>query len=305
MLSSGRLHQRSSLLQAVRSFFYARNYLEVDTPIRLPVLIPESHIIPFVSEGWFLHTSPEICMKRLLAAGNSKLFQLCHCFRKEEVGRLHQSEFTMLEWYHAGWSYRELMSECEALVNDLVRSGQDFPGVAGQSLKRDGRTISLIPPWDRFTVDEVFLKYAGLNAREAVVNGIFDELLVTRVEPHLGWERPAFLYDYPVELGSLARRKEGNESLAERFELYIAGIELVNGFSELVDPAEQRKRFTMEIANIQKKGRNSPAMPEKFLNELERLEKTAGAALGLDRVFMLLLGLGSVAEAVCLNEEDL
>lgn len=304
MLTPGRLRQRSGLLQAVRSFFYARGYLEADTPIRLPVLIPESHIIPFASEQSFLQTSPEICMKRLLAGGSEKLFQVCRCFRKEEVGRLHQGEFTMLEWYHKGWSYLELMDECEALVSEIVRAENNLPGIHDTFLIRDGRSISLAAPWDRFTVDEVFQEYAGVNGREAVLQGTFDELLVTRVEPHLGWERPAFLYDYPVELGSLAQSKEADSSLAERFELYIAGIELVNGFSELVDPAEQRQRFAGEIENIQNMNRNA-AMPEKFLHDLAQLGETAGAALGLDRLFMLLLGLDSIAEVVCVNDEDL
>lgn len=303
MISTGRLHQRSGLLQAVRSFFYAREYLEVDTPVRLPVLIPESHIIPFASEGWFLQTSPEICMKRLLAAGSSKLFQICHCFRQEEVGRFHQSEFTMLEWYHKGWSYSELMDECEALLQAIASGGNSFEGVNGLSLVRDGRTIDLASPWDRVSVEEVFQKYTGISARKAVKQGTFDELLVTRIESNLGWEKPVFLYDYPVELGSLARSKESDPSLAERFELYISGIELVNGFSELIDADEQRARFAGEIAYIESQGRKA-AMPEKFLNDLERLEETAGAALGLDRVFMLLLGVDSITEAVCFTGED-
>ncbi|MDW7772321.1 MAG: EF-P lysine aminoacylase EpmA [Desulfobulbaceae bacterium] len=304
MLSPGRLQQRSRLLQAVRSFFYARDYLEVDTPLRLPVFIPESHIIPFSSEGWFLQTSPEICMKRLLAAGSTALFQISHCFRKEESGRLHQSEFTLLEWYRSEWNYFELMDECEELIRYIAGAGLDFPGLAGLSLQREGREISLAPSWDRFTVDAVFRKYGGMPAREAVRAGTFDELLVTRVEPHLGWERPAFVYDYPVELGSLAREKDGNGTVAERFELYIAGIELVNGFSELVDPGEQRKRFAGEIAKIQGAGRNA-AMPEKFLQDLGLMQDTAGAALGFDRLFMLLLGRENIAEAVCLSEKDL
>ncbi|MBW1750904.1 MAG: EF-P lysine aminoacylase GenX, partial [Deltaproteobacteria bacterium] len=116
MLSPEGLQQRSRLLQVVRSFFLSRSYLEVDTPIRLPVLIPEAEIIPIESEDWFLQTSPELCMKRLLARGSSQLFQICHCFRRGERGRLHQQEFTMLEWYHTGWNYLELMDECEEMV---------------------------------------------------------------------------------------------------------------------------------------------------------------------------------------------
>ena len=153
-----RLQERSRLLQAVRSFFFARGYVEVDTPIRLPVPLPEVHIKPFVSEGWFLHSSPEQCMKRLLSHGCEKLFQICHCFRKEEIGRYHQSEFTLLEWYRSGWSYRELMAECEEFLRILVRSVPELDGVGGvDSLQWQGRTISLAPPWERLTVAGAFV----------------------------------------------------------------------------------------------------------------------------------------------------
>lgn len=304
MLSPDRLQQRSRLLQAVRSFFYSREYLEADTPLRLPVLIPEPHIIPFASEEWFLHTSPEICMKRLLAAGNKRLFQVSHCFRKEEVGRLHQSEFTLLEWYHAGWSYVELMRECETLVQDIVRRVQPISGVSGETILREDRSVSLASPWEYLSVREAFEQYADMHALKAIEENMFEELLVTKIEPHLGWNKPTFLYDYPVELGSLARRKKNDPSLVERFELYIAGIELVNGFSELVDSDEQRERFGRDCSHIEEMGRRT-VMPEKFLASLEHMEKTAGAAMGLDRLFMLLIGTDSIDEVVCLNTEDM
>lgn len=306
MISPHRLQQRADLLQAVRSFFRGRAYIEVDTPIRLPVLLPETHIKPFSSEGWFLHTSPEICMKRLLAQGCRQLFQVCHCFRKEEVGRLHQSEFTLLEWYHAGWGYAELMQECEEFILALVKSGKDLPGAAGgEGLRRGERTISLTGPWERLSVQEAFRRYARLPAAEALRQDLFDEVLVTEIEPHLGWERPVFLYDYPVELASLARRRADDPLLAERFELYIAGIELANGFSELIDPAEQRRRFAEEIRRSQAVGNVYTAMPERFLADLGNLGETAGAALGLDRLLMLLLGCATVAEVMTMPEQYL
>ena len=306
MLTPHRLQQRSHLLQAVRSFFYSRGYFEVDTPIRLPVLIPEPHIIPFEADGWYLHTSPELCMKRLLARGNSKLFQVSHCFRKEEVGRFHQTEFTMLEWYQAGWSYEDLMAECESFICFLAEAEQNLDGVLNAfTLLRENSEISLAQPWDRITVDEAFRKFAGQTAHEALKDDMFDELLVTRIEPNLGWEKPVFLYDYPVECGSLARRKEGDESLAERFELYIAGLELANGFSELVEPDEQRRRFEREIEESRKAGHDHAAMPEKFLDALDHLGKTAGIALGLDRLFMIFQGLSTVSEVVCLYSDEL
>jgi lysyl-tRNA synthetase class 2 len=306
VISPHRLQQRADLLQAVRFFFRGRAYIEVDTPIRLPVLLPECHIKPFSSEGWFLQTSPELCMKRLLAQGCRQLFQICHCFRKEEVGRFHQSEFTLLEWYHVGWGYAELMQECEEFIRALVAPGKDLPGTAdGEGLRRGGRTISLVGPWERLSVREAFRRYARLDAAEALRQDLFDLLLVTEIEPHLGWERPVFLYDYPAELASLAKRRMDDPKVAERFELYIAGIELANGFSELIDPAEQRRRFADEIRRSQAAGNVYGAMPERFLADLGNLGETAGVALGLDRLLMLLLGCAAVAEVMTMPEQYL
>jgi len=303
VLPPRRLQQRSRLLQAVRSFFLSRQYLEVDTPVLLSELIPESQIVPYRCEERFLQTSPELCMKLLLARGCPRLFQICHCFRKGEAGRYHRSEFTMLEWYHAGWGYGELMAEVEELVQALAREG-DFPALDdGGGLRRQGRQVDLQSPWERLTVDEAFRRYAGIPARAALADDRFDELLVTRVEPHLGWQRPVFLCDYPVELGSLARRKAEDPQLAERFELYIAGIELANGFSELTDPAEQEERFAGEIRAIRAAGRPA-AMPHRFLDTLAAMPETAGIALGFDRLLMLLSGADRIAEVLALDPES-
>ncbi len=296
------LWQRARLLQAVRVFFQSRSYLEVDTPIRLPVLIPEVEILPIASGKAFLQTSPELCMKRLLAGGCTRLFQICHCFRQGERGRLHQEEFTMLEWYRVGWSYLELMEECEALVQSVV---QDCLGAAkGQTLLRQGREIVLCSPWNRMTVDQAFVRYAGCSAQQAVENGAFDALLVDKVEPKLGWERPLFLYDYPLPLASLARRSAQNPQVAERFELYIGGLELANGFSELTDSSLQRQRFAGEIARAEENGREL-AMPELFLQDLDAVPECAGIAFGLDRLLMLCAGVQSIAEVQSFSPEDL
>jgi lysyl-tRNA synthetase class 2 len=305
MLSVQGLQQRSDLLQAIRAFFIERAYIEVDTPLRLPVLIPESNLIPFASENWFLQTSPELCMKRLLARGCTQIFQICHCFRKEEVGRFHQSEFAMLEWYHKGWNYFDLMQECEDLVVALCQCLPGMPTLnADGMLNWGGELISLAPPWDRLSVAEAFQRYANAEINEVLAKGTFDEVLVTAVEPYLGRKRPVFLYDYPVELGSLARCNQENNQVAERFELYIAGVELANGFSELVDPQEQRRRFTNEIKMLQHAGRKA-VMPEKFLADLSYVGETAGIALGLDRLFMLLMGGVSIAAAIPFIFEEL
>ena len=285
-------------MQAVREFFLSRSYIEVDTPIRLPVLIPEAEIIPIPSGNSFLQTSPELCMKRLLAQGNSRLFQICHCFRQDEIGSRHQEEFSMLEWYHCGWSYLELMQECEELIAAVADR------LTGTLLERNGKTISLASPWQRLTVDNAFRSYTGISADAAVEQGLFDELLVEKVEPALGWQQPVFLYDYPLPLASLARPKKNNPGLAERFELYIGGLELANGFSELTDATVQRLRFAEEIDRAEKNGRQA-AMPEKFLQSLARLPECAGIALGLDRLLMLLLARGDIADVLPFAVDDL
>ena len=298
MLGRLGLQRRSDFMAALRSFFLNRGYLEVDTPVRLPVLLPEAHIAAFSSEGWWLHSSPELCMKRLLARGCDRLFQICHCFRKEECGRLHQSEFCMLEWYRTGADYFDLMAECEELFESLG------PGLAHfSSLHTPGRLrwqdkdIDLAPPWQRLSVHEAFRLHTGLEVEDAMAEDLFEELLVSRIEPLLGQEAPVFLYDYPITLGSLARRSATNPNVAERFELYIAGMELANGFSELTDAVEQRRRFASEIASLQAQGREA-AMPERFLNDLEHMPASAGIALGLDRLFMLLAGYDDIRKAI-------
>jgi lysyl-tRNA synthetase-like protein GenX len=305
MLSPAGLRLRSDLLQAIRLFFLARDYIEVDTPLRLPVLIPEYHLVPFASEDCFLHASPELCMKRLLANGCDRIFQICHCFRKEECGRLHQAEFTMLEWYHKGWNYCDLMRQCEELIVEVAQAVPGCSGLAtGNRLHRHDAMVRLAPPWERLTVAEAFRRYADVSAMDAVHAGNFDEILVAEIEPNLGMDRPVFLYDYPAELGSLARRKQENPAVAERFELYIAGIELANGFSELTDPLEQRQRFQREIEQAQQAGRTA-GMPEKLLAELGRVGEAAGIALGVDRLCMLLMGYADIAQATPLTFGEL
>ncbi len=305
MLSPVGLQQRSCLLQAVRSFFLSRSYLEVDTPVRLPVLIPEAEIIPIQSEDWFLQTSPELCMKRLLAHGCSQLFQICHCFRRGERGRLHQEEFTMLEWYRTGWSYVELMDECEEMVRAVAEQSAGRKDTGKEmSVHWAGKDISLASPWQRMTVEDAFRRYGGVSAAEAADRGMFDQILVESVEPNLGWQRPVFLYDYPISLASLARPKEENPEVAERFELYVGGVELANGFSELTDAVVQRQRFSHEIER-EEKGKANPVMPEKFLQALVDLPDCAGIALGLDRLLMIVVGAQTIAEVLPFSERDL
>lgn len=291
---------RAALIQALRRFFIINGYLEVDTPIRIPALAPEAYIEPEPAGDWFLQTSPELCMKRLLASGIPKLFQICKCFRKNERGRRHLPEFAMLEWYRAGIDYHALMTECEELFGSLAKKfGRDC------CVRVGGQKVGLERPWERLRVADAFGRHAPVSVIEALRTNCFDEMLVHHVEPYLGMERPTFLYDYPASLGALARTRRDAPDTAERFELYIGGIELANGFSELTDANEQRARFEKEMAAIRAQGREPGPMPENFLADLEQMPEAAGIALGVDRLVMLFFGAGSIDEAVSFTPEDL
>jgi lysyl-tRNA synthetase class 2 len=294
------LHLRARIIQAVRNFFIERKYLEVDTPIRIPAPAPEAHIDAVATEGWYLQTSPELCMKQLLAAGYTRLFQICKCFRHKERGRLHLPELTMLEWYQAGGNYADLMVDCEELIGFIA--GQT---TGDNSLGYQGQLIHLETPWPRMSVDEAFRRYAIMEVDEALAKDCFDEVMVDKIEPNLGSPRPLFLYDYPAALGALAKLKPENKQLAERFELYIAGIELCNGFSELTDPAEQRTRFESE-QNIRKSLNKSVyPMPQNFLNSLNDMPDACGNALGLDRLVMLFSDSAEIDGVVAFTPEEL
>lgn len=300
MIPVNGLRLRAVLVQALRSFFQVRGYLEVETPIRLPAPVPEAHIHPRRSEAWFLQTSPELCMKRLLAAGIPRLFQICKCFRAEERGNRHLGEFTMLEWYRAGEDYRFLMGECEELFRHLAQAlGR------GDCLMVQGKEIGLAREWERLSVAEAFRRHAPCTVTEALARDLFDETMVVHIEPHLGMDTPTFLCDYPAELGALARVKAEDPGCAERFELYINGLELANGFSELVDAEEQRQRFVLEQQRIAAQGRVPGPLPERFLHDLAVMPMAAGIALGVDRLAMVFADAAAIDEVVAFPPEEL
>lgn len=294
------LSLRANLISAIRRFFDNHGFLEIDTPVRLPSPAPEEHIEALPSSDWFLQTSPELCMKRLLAAGYPKIFQICKCFRKDERGDRHLPEFTMLEWYVAGFDYLMLMEQCQQLIAAVM-----MPFAADKKLNWRQNTIDLSPPWDQMTVADAFSNYAPLSLQEAMQKNLFDEILTEFVEPHLGIHRPVFLFDYPASLAALARIHAGNPLVAERFELYIGGMELANGFSELIDAHEQLRRFEEALACRAAKGLSPYAMPEKFLRALPAMPDAAGVAVGVDRLAMLAAGASRIDEVVAFVPEDL
>jgi len=291
---------RAEILHRIRKFFRGHGFLEVETPIRIPVPLPEAHIDLIGSEGWVLQPSPEICMKPLLAAGRERIFQICKCFRKGERGRRHLPEMTLLEWYAAAETYRDMMTRTEELILSIAHG----LGLANP-LAYQGSRIDLTPPWQRLTVDEAFRRFASLPADAALAQGRFDELMGMEIEPRLGAERPVFIHDYPAACGSLARLTPEDPSVAERFELYIGGLELCNGFSELTDPVEQRRRFEAELEVKRRHDQPVHGVPQKFLEALSAMPPCAGNALGIDRLVMLFADAASIDEVVAFTPERL
>jgi lysyl-tRNA synthetase class 2 len=291
---------RARVFSAVRDFFTHRGYLEVETPILVPGPAPEPYIDAVAAGSMFLQTSPELCMKRLLAAGYSKIFQLCKCFRAGERGALHIPEFTMLEWYRSGCDYRSLMNETEALVSavSVIVKGD-------RRLVFSGKPIDLTSPWPRVPVKEVFSRFSSVPLETAIRENLFDEIMVRDIEPRLGIERPAFLYDYPASMAALARKSPTDPSVAERFELYIGGVELANGFSELTDPVEQETRFNEAEALRRNAGKPPYPKPVKFLKALAHMPEAAGIALGLDRLVMAFGDTAEISDVVAFTPEDL
>jgi len=239
-------------------------------------------------------------MKRLLAAGYPKIFQICTCFRQGERGERHLPEFTLLEWYRAETDYLGLMDECEEMVL-FVLEELGLPPV----LEFKGKALDLQRPWLRFTVQEAFERYASAPVEQAVTSGRFDEILAFEIEPSLGFPKPVFLYQYPSALAALARLSKDASGVAERFELYAAGVELANAFSELRDPVEQRARFEMELAKRKQQGKPVYPMPEKFLRTLPFMPESAGVALGVDRLVMLLSNQKEIDPVVSFTPEEL
>jgi len=291
---------RSAVIKAVRQFFMENDYLEVETPIRQPTQAPEEHIDAVLAGNWFLQTSPELCMKRLLASGYDNIFQISRCFRARERGRHHLPEMTLLEWYTANADYRHMMTQTEALIRHIAKTF----GIS-DVLHYQDHDVNWRNPWKSITVADAFKRHGSLLLNEAIDTGRFDEIIALEIEPNLGIDRPTFLIDYPASLGALARLSPDNSHVAERFELYIGGIELCNGFSELTDPAEQRHRFQEALRKRLAKGSNPYPMPEKFLAALEMMPAASGNALGLDRLVMLLADTSRIDDVVAFTPEEL
>ena len=293
------LECRASILDGVRAFFYREGFIEIETPLRVPAVAPEQFITPYTSEGWFLSTSPELQMKRLLSAGYERIFQICHCFRKDECGRQHNPEFTMLEWYRAGAGYLKIIEDTERLVLDLSTRF-----CTGHVLNYQGNRIDLTPPWPRVTVSEAYLGWADWDPLRDFDGQRFDDDMVDKIMPRFAAKRPTVILDYPAECAALARLRPDNPRVAERAEVFIAGLEIANAYSELNDAEEQEKRFKLEIEEMSSKGKPA-VLPRKFLDAVRDLPECGGIALGVDRLVMLFCDAASIEDVIAFPADKL
>lgn len=301
-MNTSALHIRAQVLQTIRTFFTERGFLEVETPLCIPANAPEEYIDPIPAlSSWQLQTSPEICMKRLLCRGFNKIFQISRCWRADERGTRHLSEFTMLEWYQVDADYTVLMDDCKGL---LQRVAQDC--IPDHRFRRNGSSFDPFATWLNLDVQEAFSRFAQADVLASTENGTFDELLTDYIEPGLArFSVPVILKDYPVAMAALSRIKSDAPDFAERFELYVGGLELANGFSELTDPLEQRSRFIEANKTRVQRGRQALPLPEPFLSELHTMPKSAGIALGVDRLVMLTVGADCIDQVVSFTPESL
>ena len=300
------LRLRAALLAAIRAFFAARAVLEVETPLLSAAAISDPHLDSFATvyhgpgprhgRTLYLHTSPEFPMKRLLAAGSGCIYQIARVFRDGEAGRRHNPEFTLLEWYRLGFDHHRLMDEVAELVTLLLAGRLPLAAAERLSYREIFQRHLGVDP-HRSTVAELAAcaERAGISIPPGMPDDAVDpwlDLLLTQcIEPHLGQGRLTFVYDYPASQAALARLRPDDPPLGERFELYLHGVELANGFHELGDAAEQRRRFMQENAARQAQGQAPVPLDEHLLAALAAgLPTCAGVALGFDRLVMLATG---------------
>lgn len=321
------LIRRNQVIHAIRAYFHDQGFVEVETPALQvsPGIEPYLNAFTTQIDGarggkglLHLHTSPEYAMKKLLVAGEPKIFQLARCYRNAERGPTHHPEFTMLEWYRAGATYRDIMADCEG----ILRAAAGPNGVFAWN----GKASDPHRPWQYVTVAQAFLDYAGVDllatapdphrpdadrlraeARRIGMRAdagdgwddVFFRIFLEKIEPRLGHPVPTVLYDYPVSMAALSRVKAEDPRLAERFELYVGGLELANAFGELTDAREQRQRFLADQAARRARVGHAYPIDEDFLAALEHgMPEASGIALGVDRLVMLAAGAEDIAQVL-------
>jgi len=327
---------REQVLQLIRAFFAKHNYHEVEVPVLVPSLIPESYLEVFATQlldrdrnarPAYLTPSPEIFLKKLLVSGIGNCYSLTKSFRNTEDRSLtHNPEFTMLEWYHVGVDYKALMDETEALftyIAENIKSKKnvipaqagiqidiDSRSESGMTIEYQGKTIDLVPPWERLTMVEAFQKHANIDLLSVMEEEpmrelakkrgykvserdtweqLFHQIYLNEVEPKFGQSgKPTIIYEFPSQMAALSQKKKSDPRFAERFEVFIAGLELADGYSELQDWQEQEARFKAEVAERKRLGKIEHPYDQDFIEALKvGLPKCAGIALGVDRLIML------------------
>jgi lysyl-tRNA synthetase class 2 len=322
------LHARSRIVKAVRQWFEDEGFIEVETGILQASPGNEMHLHALstsvkapdgAAHPFYLHTSPEFACKKLIAAGESRIFTLARVFRDKERSALHHPEFTMLEWYRADEGYEQLMRDCAALLAGTARA------CGATTLRFRGMEADPFAEPERLGVPEAFQRYAGIDlwpvldakpedalallAAEARRIGIrvapdddfddvFSRILTDKIEPQLGLGRATILLDYPVSQAALARPKPSDPRLAERFELYACGVELANAFGELTDPEEQRRRFEADMDEKERRYGERYPIDEDLLAALALMPPTSGIALGLDRLVLLATGAARIEDVL-------
>lgn len=311
------LKARMRLTKTIRSCFESEGFWEVETPALQVMPCADKHIHGFQTTLWgpdlkpketlYLHTSPEFDMKKLLVAGAKNIYQLCHVYRNGESTKRHSPEFTLLEWYRAGGDYRDMMADCQT----LLRQGAESLGITHYTY--GPHKANPFAEWLKISVAEAFERYAGLDlgkyltdtpgfnaaiqeigirtAPDDAWDDLFFRVMAEKIEPYLGMDVPAILYDYPADMACLSRKNPQDPRYAERFELYVCGVELANAFSELTDAAEQRRRFEAEMKDKQALYGFTYPVDEEFLQALAYgMPEAGGCALGFDRLVMLATG---------------
>ncbi|HIE10721.1 MAG TPA: EF-P lysine aminoacylase GenX [Kiritimatiellae bacterium] len=279
------------LVGACRDFFALHGYCEVFTPVMIPAPAMEENIDAVPCQDGYLRTSPELQMKILITRGHGRIFQIGPCFRLGELGPLHQPEFLMLEWYRTRCTHLDVLLETRCLLQAILRrleeSGRLPPGDNHLGLKGS---------WETVTVREAFLRSAGWDPIAEFDADRFWSDLVLKVEPDLPSEAPVVLTDYPSAAGGFARRKHEDPRVAERWELYIGGVEIANGCAEIISRQEQLQRFQQSADYRRRHGKALYPLDEEFLSAIDRIPPCAGVALGLNRLLMVLLGFKSLDE---------
>lgn len=326
------LLKRDTILRALRSYFYSQDFHEVTTPSLQvsPGLEPHLQAFETIWENpvgrrqlkFYLHTSPEFAMKKLLVSGMKRIFQVAQVHRNREWSDTHHPEFSMVEWYRVDQNYEAIMEDCERLLLScaLAIGATHFTWKGAKSLAQG--------PFERLSVEEAFLKYAGFSLLATIDDplapgaerlrekcaalgihhhpsdqweDLFFRIFLESIEPKLGIDRPTILYDYPISMAALSRPKAGAPHLAERFEIYVAGLELANAFGELTDPIVQKKRFEADMEKKFQLYGNRYPIDEDFIAALEEgMPASAGIALGFDRLVMLLTGASKLEDVLWL-----